>query len=98
MALDPGRLPVSARSLIPLAEQWGIGDDFDREHAVSSATPEELRVLASSLDGVGDEFWEWLEDPDSFHPSSPDEYVAMTALTMAVDSARVKLKRQQSES
>ena len=91
MALDPDRMPAAARPLIPMAERWGIGDDGYREEAVDQATPDELRKLVASLDGVEDGFSEWLEGPESFAPRPSEEYLAMTALTMAFDSARVKL-------
>ena len=94
MALDRMKMPDSAWRLIPLAERWGIDDDFEREAAVDSASYDQLRHLAASLDDVEDEFWDWLAGPESYSPSPSTEYLAMTALTMAVDSARVTLERR----
>jgi hypothetical protein len=80
-----------AHPLIHLAERWGIGDDYDREQAVDEATDDELRTLVSAVNEVGDDFWKWLAGPDS-HEKPSDEYVAMTALTEAADSARLVLR------
>ena len=95
MSLDPAAIPASGRQLLPLAERWGIGDDYERELAVGNASEEELQVLAESMERVGDDFWEWLAGEASYasHPSR--EYLAMTALTMAADSARVRLAKRQ---
>jgi hypothetical protein len=91
MSLNRANVPEAARALVPWAERWGIGDDFDREAALSAATERELEELGGLLDDVSDDFWDWLAGPASFDPVPSDEYAAMTALTMAVDSARVKL-------
>ncbi len=92
MALDAALVPRSARHLIPFAERWGIGDDYEREVAVAAAGAEDLSALAHVLDDISDEFWEWLGGDESFAAQPTREYVAMTALTMAVDSARAKLQ------
>jgi hypothetical protein len=88
-----GGLPNAARSdhLILMANRWGIPDDYEREKAIAEATNDELVELAHCLDIVDDSLWAWLAGPESFSPEPSTEYVRMTALTMAVDSARVKL-------
>jgi hypothetical protein len=79
--------------LIALAERWGIGDDGDREDAVSSASEPELRELVETVDAVPREFWDWLVGPDSEDRPPSREYVAMTNMTLAADSARIDLER-----
>jgi hypothetical protein len=90
--LDPRNVPESAARLLPLAEKWAIGDDFEREEAVSRATGKELQSLVSAVDTTDDEFWDWLAGPASYEPNPSPEYLALTALTMAADSARLKLR------
>lgn len=46
MPLNPSNIPAALVPLLPMAEQWGIGDDFEREAAVSNASREELESLA----------------------------------------------------
>ena len=36
--------------LLPLAERWGVGDDYDREALVSAASDAELTSLVSAVD------------------------------------------------
>ena len=94
MNLDPRNVPESAARLLSLAEPWGIGDDFEREAAVSRATWEELQSLVSAMDNSDDEFWDWLAGPASYAPNPSREYLALTNLTMAADSARQKLRKR----
>jgi len=89
--LSVDRVPESARLLVALAERWGIEDDIERELAIAEASVDSLRELATALEQVSDDFWSWLAGPESFSASPPAEYTAFTCLTMAVDSARVKL-------
>ena len=94
MPLDPSKVPTPLVPLLPLAEKWGIGDDVDRESAVSAASLQELEYLVHSIDDIRDEdLYGWLAGPESFDPEPSQEYVAMTCLTMAIDSARLKLTR-----
>jgi len=91
--LNPERVPLSARDLIGLAERWGISDDYDRERAVHSATEGELRLLVRSIDETDEELWDWLVGPEADAPSPSPEYIAMTNLTMAADSAKLQLTK-----
>ena len=81
--------------LLPLAERWGVGDDYDREALVSAASDAELTTLVSAVDAVaGEDLYEWLAGPESESATPTPEYVAVTCLTMAADSARLKLARR----
>src|SRR5512135_1148784 len=98
MLLNPDNVPQALRCLLPLAERWGIGDDFDREHALSVASSEELKQLVSAIrDLPTDALFEWLAGPESHNPRPSEEYLALTCLMMAYESARVKLKKRQGE-
>lgn len=95
--LDPQRVPLGVASLIPLAERWGIGDDLERDDAVRTASPEELQVLATCLSSVdSDALFAWLEGPESYASDPSAEYVALTCLTMAIDKAKMLLKKRAS--
>lgn len=95
MTLDPKKVPSAVVALIPFAELWGIGDDYEREAAVKRASQEQLHGLAHCLDDIDQKaLFEWLAGPESYDPNPTDEYVAFTCLTMAVDSAKQKLKPQ----
>lgn len=91
MHLDHRRVPPAARPVLALAEVWGITDDYEREGAVSRATADDLQVLVAAVDSLDNDFWEWLSGPASLERRPSPEYVAITALTMAADSARLKL-------
>lgn len=77
-----------------MAEKWGIGDDCERELAVSKASFEELESLIHCIDEVrDDDLYGWLSGPDSHSPEPSEEYLAFTTLTMAIDSAKLKLRK-----
>ena len=93
MRLRPEAVPPEVRHLLPAAEQWGIADDGYREDKVDEADEESRRRLVALVDEAPDELWSWLVGPESHSESPSAEYVALTCLTMAADSARLKLSR-----
>lgn len=93
-SLDAKKTPKDIAPAILFAQQWGIGDDFDREEAVSNATTEELEALAHCLDQIDDAtLVAWLTGPESRKSPPSAEYLAITNLTMAVHSAKAKLRK-----
>lgn len=92
--LSPRAVPSPLHGLLPLAEQWGISDDGYRETAVAQADAETLAALVDAVDAVDDApLYGWLtgDEADQRPPSA--EYVAVTALTMAADQARLLLNK-----
>jgi len=76
-----------------MAEKWGLGDDIERELAVSNASQQDLELLVRCLDHVSDaDLYGWLSGPESFSTNPSSEYLAITCLTMAIDSAKLKLR------
>jgi hypothetical protein len=93
--LNPIKVPPEIVPVLPFAEQWGVSDDYEREAAIENATTEELNKLAHCLDQVDDGvLTSWLTGPESREQTPTDEYLAVTCLTMAVHSAKVKLKKR----
>ena len=91
--LSPGPVPPPVRSLLPLARRWGINDDGYRADALAQADTKTLDALVAAVDAIDDTaLYDWLAGPeaDSGHPSA--EYLAVTALIMAADQARLRLK------
>ena len=96
MPLDHNRVPEEIRPLLSLAARWHIGDDFDREAAVSSVSVTELRELVVALEGrEGDFLYEWLAGPEADSQAPSEEYLALTHMTMAADSAKVRMMKKQ---
>jgi hypothetical protein len=96
MSLNPKNVPIEIAPLLPMAEKWGIGDDIYRQEAINNATVEELNEILLCLDdeAIDDDFlFEWLAGPESYNNSLSDEYLALTALTMAYDAAKIRLKK-----
>jgi hypothetical protein len=94
MNLDPSNVPIPVRRLLPLAEVWGIGDDYDRETLIEQASLEELTAVVDAVDGVPDgDLYGWLAGPEAAATDPTREYVAMTNLTMVADHARIILRR-----
>jgi len=93
MALNPDNVPTPLVKLLPIAEKWGIGDDFEREEALDKASAEELEKLVHCIDKISDEdLFDWLSGDESFNANPSAEYLALTNLTMAIDSAKLKLE------
>jgi hypothetical protein len=94
MPLNPDKVPLVLALLLPMAEKWGIGDDFEREAAVTNASRQELESLVHCIDDISDaDLYGWLSGPESFNPNPSQEYLAITCLTMAIDSAKLKLQK-----
>ena len=84
--------------LLALAEKWGIGDDYEREIAVTNASVEDLQMLIRCVDNIQDEdLYGWLGGSESYNETPSPEYIAIACLTMAIDSARVELAKRQSK-
>jgi hypothetical protein len=47
--LEVSKVPEDLRPLVPIVQEWGIGDDVDRGHKVDGATPEERQGLRQAL-------------------------------------------------
>ena len=94
MPLDPSRVPEALLRLLPVAERWGISDDVHREGAVDAASVHDLEALVHSIDGVGEDLHGWLAGPAADDPNPSDEYVAFGALGMAIESAKIELRRR----
>jgi len=93
--LSAEKVPSKLESILSYAERWGIQDDIDRETAIEEATQEELADVASCLDSTDDGILvEWLTGLESRKLPLTKEYVAITCLTMAVQSAKAEMKRR----
>lgn len=94
MKLDPKKLPAGIADLIPIAERWGIADDIERSRAIDGADRRELEELVHCLDQIDTrELEEWLIGLESFREQPSQEYVAITCLTMAIEQARLRLRK-----
>lgn len=95
MALRPEFVPPALAHLVLLAAEWDIGDDFERSEAVRAAPVEHLRALARSVDAVEDpDLYEWLAGEESFRPDPSPEYIAFSNMALALDEARLRLRRE----
>ncbi|MEO2090216.1 MAG: hypothetical protein ABGY75_12045 [Gemmataceae bacterium] len=81
--LDPANVPPAFRSLIPLAEQFGVSDDLIRHDIVNKTTPEELSAMREAVLPLDAAFDEWLAGPESYSRSPSAEYIAFTCLRLA---------------
>ncbi|MDH3497788.1 MAG: hypothetical protein OER21_13590 [Gemmatimonadota bacterium] len=81
--LDASQVPEALRSLIPIALEWGIGDDVDRNRKVDAASPEARERLRQALAPHQARITAWL---DSFgqDPMS-DEAAAFMYAQLALD-------------
>jgi hypothetical protein len=83
--LNPMRVPEALRSLIPLAEKFGISDDLIREDVFAQTPKSEITRLKRTLAEYEDLLDGWLTGPEADGPVSSAEYIAFSALRMGVD-------------
>lgn len=82
-ALDPTQVPEGLRHLVPLAEQWGIGDDVERMEAIERSSPAARDALASALAPHHAEITAWLDSSDPAAMS--DEAAAFMYMQLALE-------------
>jgi len=81
--LDPDKVPDPLRTLIPLAEKWGISDDMFRMDAVEKASSDELAELKRMVVSHEDLLLAWLTGPESQREKLTPEFLAFTNMLMA---------------
>ena len=95
MSINIADVPSPPRHLVPMAQEWGVADDYEREEKISRATVEELERLMHCIDDVSDDdLFGWLEGDESYSATPSDAYAAFTCLTMAIDSAKLELRKR----
>jgi hypothetical protein len=96
VSLDPRQVPEALHPLIPLAEQWFIGDDYERGIALEAASVEELRHLVNAVHQYIKPLSQWLhkEYMEGYMSGTPstEEVAAFNELLNAASEAQVDLK------
>ncbi len=93
--LNPENVPASLRSLLSLADRWAIGDDGDRENAIDAAAVPDLEALVAKVEPVRALLHGWLGGPESMSATPTREYVALSIVAEAEESAAIKLRPRQ---
>ena len=78
--LNPAKVPLALRHLIPLAERYGVSCDWERERLVASSTPEDIAALKAAISRHDDELDDWLAGPEADAPPFSNEYIAFSAM------------------
>jgi hypothetical protein len=95
MKLRSENVPAEFAQYLPIAERWGIGDDGYRDKQIRDADSPELEKLVHCLDGEnGNALYKWLAGPESSGADSTPEYQALSCLSMAIDYAKLTLKKR----
>ena len=64
LQLDSVEVPSELHSLLPFAEQFGIGDDGARDEAIEMLPPELVRGMAQELRGHQQALDDWIDRGD----------------------------------
>ena len=83
--LEPSKVPDSLRHLIPLAEEFGIGDDLIRADVLAKTQTSNLAELRRQVEINQDALDAWLAGPESYGPDWSPEYLAFSCMRMAAD-------------
>ena len=57
--IDPAKVPEEFRHLIPLAMEWSIGDDTERDSYIAASSDEKRRALVEAFKPHFDRLWKW---------------------------------------
>ena len=87
--LNPLNLPAGLRSLLPLAQKWGIADDITRERAIREATVKEAVEIVRRVAVLERDLEQWLCGSESYSETPSIEYVAFSALWLVADGLTV---------
>jgi len=85
LSLDRSNIPEVLHRYIPYAEVWGVADDLEREDLVNLAPEEAKADVARVIEEIDDDLDEWLAGPEAENTNPSQEYVAFSAMRMAVD-------------
>lgn len=91
-SLDPEQVPASLRGLIPYAQIWGVGDDYERDQLVDSAPPQARQDLSDifSTQGIARAIDQWLAGAEADGPNYSAAYVAFSNMRIAFDYLSVQ--------
>lgn len=64
-AVDPSIVPDALRSLVPLAAEFGIGDDVDRERALEAAGLERAQKMRQAVEAVWPDLNRFVDSGDT---------------------------------
>ena len=81
--LDPAQVPETIRHLVPLARQWGIGDDTKRMESIERSSAADREALAIAIAPYHADITAWL---DSFEAGAmSDEAAAFMYMQLALE-------------
>jgi len=83
--LDPAKVPVALRHLVPLAEQFGVSDDLIRADVVAKTPRPSILAMREAVEAHASALDQWLAGPEADEPTLSDEYIAFSCLRMAAD-------------
>lgn len=92
VVLNRENVPENLKSILPLADQFGVSDDVVRERLVDRGSAAELKAVCAAVQIVGPALDAWLSDPAAAHNPSV-EYVAFSSLRLFVDCAGYRLEQ-----
>jgi hypothetical protein len=81
--LDPANVPAHLRSLVPLAEYWGIGDDVLREMLQAGESPAKKTAMADAVTPHNAAITAWLDGLRTGEPMS-DEAAAFMYMQLGL--------------
>jgi len=88
--LNPYDVPLSLRHLIPLAEYWGVNDDFIRLQIIKASAIDSLSQLINAVcqPDIDNELDDWLAGDEAEGDSFSAAYIAFSALRLAAEEAQ----------
>lgn len=91
--MDKSLIPKKLQHLIPMANEWGIGDDGYRDEYIENSSNEKLEKFINSItENELDYINNWLCDRGDL--INTEEYEKFTSLYMAFEYAESVLKNR----
>ncbi len=72
--IDPAKVPEEFRHLIPLAKEWGIGDDLELEGYIADTSEEKRKQFVAAFAPHFNALWKWHQACADMVPQ-PDELI-----------------------
>jgi hypothetical protein len=74
VTIDPAKVPAEFRHLLPLANEWSIGDDNELDLYIAAASEQEKSELIAAFGPHFAGLWNWHKACEYLTPQ-PDELV-----------------------
>jgi hypothetical protein len=90
--VNPEKVPLEFRQLLPLAKEWSIGDDVELDAYIAATSELKKKELVDAFRPHFDGLWKWHQSCQKMVPQ-PDELVLFDTAANAAATVHTILSR-----